>query len=612
MSGDAKTIDVSPLLGNFNSIRDYIKFTFGSRSSFEYDKFLVSGHYEPVYEYPIANNNNVFKTRIKLNYNFLIRNFEEYIKDKDEAAIPEFYRILFGKILEEEAFKKFNGQSIFDRPEENLKESMLDSEQVRSLPFKFEKSISDELGFADLKTFLERFNSFKEQMPFYTEIKIDTHQINRENTFLEIVEKYNFFSQLVAKLQASEKKLKRIKTTTRQESNNSEADVSITEAVLEKSFFKEELALENPRDLSEMAASLNKLVETKRLSNLRQILRVQDCYSEVIGYKISKFDTKGANPTPISVMYVPNIDKQSIEIIDNRIKYDKEYIYVVSMLVFVICESISFRNNSVALEPVLKIFEVDSMSYANTLLDSPPIEPEVEILPFIGNDSRIKINLSTGIGTKDAIPVVFSPQEQQRYTKNKEAQERQEGDRKITFSSDESSDFFILYRLEKAPQTYRDFETADIRSIAKEFDSPAGSLDDNIKANKKYYYIFRSVDYHGNFSYPSPVYEVQIKNENGVILPEFKLYEFKSENLSSASKAFRRYLYVAPAFRQKMLNEQAGNAIRALNDRDLIKREVSLGTGTDSLWDRKFKIRLNSKSTGKSIDINVIFSINKD
>ncbi len=498
MSGDAKAIEVSPLLGNFNSIRDYIKFTFDSRSSFEYDKFLVSGHYEPVYEYPLANNtNNVFKTRIKLNYNFLIRNFEQYIQDRTEAEIPEFYRILFGKILEEETFKRFNGQSIFDQPQENFRQEMFDGGTVRSLPFKFEKNISDILGFSDLDTFLERFNSFKEQMPFYTEIKIDTHKINRQNTFLEIVEKYNFFNQIVAKLQASEKKLKRIKTTTRQQSSNSEADVSITEAVLEKSFFKEELALEKPKDLYELAASLNKLVEEKRISDLRQVLRGQSCYSEVVGYKISKFDTKGANPTPISVTYVPNIDKDFIEIIDNRLKYEKEYIYVVSLLVFVISEKVSFLENAAVSEPILKIFEVDSMSYANVLLDNPPIEPEAEILPFIGNDSKVKINLSTGIGTKDVFPIAFSQQEVEKYRRIKEAQERKENDRKLTFSSDESSDFFILYRLEKAPAAYTDFETASKRFVAKEFDSPAGSINDDIKPNKKYYYIFRSVDYHG-------------------------------------------------------------------------------------------------------------------
>ena len=37
--------------------------------------------------------------------------------------------------------------------------------------------------------------------------------------------------------------------------------------------------------------------------------------------------------------------------------------------------------------------------------------------------------------------------------------------------------------------------------------------------------------------------------------------------------------------------------------------KVKLGTAEDSIWDKKFKIRLTSKKTDKKLDINVTYKV---
>ncbi len=54
-------------------------------------------------------------------------------------------------------------------------------------------------------------------------------------------------------------------------------------------------------------------------------------------------------------------------------------------------------------------------------------------------------------------------------------------------------------------------------------------LNDKNTPNKKYYYTFKTIDYHGNISNPSPVYEVEIVDDNGAsyFLMNTVNFEFK-------------------------------------------------------------------------------------
>ena len=121
--------------------------------------------------------------------------------------------------------------------------------------------------------------------------------------------------------------------------------------------------------------------------------------------------------------------------------------------------------------------------------------------------------------------------------------------------------------------------------------------------------MFRSVDFHGGLSNPSIVYEIELYNDGGVGYPIIREYLFDSINPKTTTKSARKLIQIIPRITQAYLNEPSsgltdkdGNIFGAIGNRDII-----LGIEDESLFGKKFKIRLTSKRTGKKLDINVDF-----
>ena len=124
---------------------------------------------------------------------------------------------------------------------------------------------------------------------------------------------------------------------------------------------------------------------------------------------------------------------------------------------------------------------------------------------------------------------------------------------------------------------------------------------DEIQPNKKYYYVARCVDFHGNISNPTPIYELEVINDNGLIIPVVKVVDFdKEETKKQAYKSFKRYIKIQPAIRHRLVNTEKSS-----------DSNIQLGKDEIAPWDRRFKLRLTSKSTGKKIDVNFTFKYKK-
>ena len=54
---------------------------------------------------------------------------------------------------------------------------------------------------------------------------------------------------------------------------------------------------------------------------------------------------------------------------------------------------------------------------------------------------------------------------------------------------------------------------------------------DKLEHNVKYYYTFRTIDYHRNPSLPSPVYQVELVENSGVVYPVVSIYQFEAQKL---------------------------------------------------------------------------------
>ena len=136
------------------------------------------------------------------------------------------------------------------------------------------------------------------------------------------------------------------------------------------------------------------------------------------------------------------------------------------------------------------------------------------------------------------------------------------------------------------------------------------SLRDDIMPNKKYYYTFRAVDVHGHVSNPSPVFEVEMIDDNGTVYMIQKIIELQPPNIKDVSKTAKKYIQIKPAFEQSLMSVDAAGDVdaSAFDYGDGTSKPINLGVMPEAVWGRKFKIRITSKSSGKQIDLNVTFN----
>ena len=278
---------------------------------------------------------------------------------------------------------------------------------------------------------------------------------------------------------------------------------------------------------------------------------------------------------------------------------------------------------SVEVRPSIKIIELpfarpysgDVSFGRGTMLDSPPMPPEIDVVPYRGIDYQILLLMNTGAGAEDFEPIIFNPEEQIYILKLQEMIV-DPNERKVRYKNDDPSTQFEVYRMETKPYSYEDFKDNFRATVKTESEQngfmPASSaaLRDLIQPNRKYYYMFRALDLHGHASHPSPVYEVELINNDGAIYPSVRAVEFESvENVKIPLKKVNRFLQISPTLGQSQLDE---SALVEANDGESLDRaptgtNLPLGLEEEKVWGKKFKIRVTSKTTGKKLDLNITF-----
>ena len=81
---------------------------------------------------------------------------------------------------------------------------------------------------------------------------------------------------------------------------------------------------------------------------------------------------------------------------------------------------------------------------------------------------------------------------------------------KIDFEYSIEDGKFEVFRLDEMPVSYNNFENAKILDVRNKYSSTSVVYKENLLPNKKYYYMFRAVNFIGVPSNPSPVYEVEL------------------------------------------------------------------------------------------------------
>jgi hypothetical protein len=270
--------------------------------------------------------------------------------------------------------------------------------------------------------------------------------------------------------------------------------------------------------------------------------------------------------------------------------------------------------------------EVLDRSRNIAVLDKPPVPPETEIHPVLGNQRNILLSFRTGLGEHFDNPIILEDDDYEQFKISAYAQgidgsifdsdhDDIIGQPMLHFKSDDKSRFFEIFRIDQPPESWEDFYNFKIARIGT--DNGIAQMYDSIIPNKEYYYTFRSEDRHGHVSNPGQIYRV-INHvvEQGSRL-EKELYRFDSDKkLLNEKRNFNRFLEIKPSIENRRVNiEYIQDEPQNGEVYGTSTNHFGIGTNMDHKpWGKKFKVRLTSKSTGRQIEVNINYQVvyNKD
>jgi hypothetical protein len=185
-----------------------------------------------------------------------------------------------------------------------------------------------------------------------------------------------------------------------------------------------------------------------------------------------------------------------------------------------------------------------------------------------------------------------------------------------------SGGIYEIYRLEEPPTSYADFEDALLATVQSSQvysnGETAKSLmyTDLIKHEKKYYYTFRVLTHRRNPSELSPIYVVEMYEDADETFLTFDLYEIPEIQKEQNNYSMRKFIQIKPNFAQTSANQSQLIDEYPSADAALDGFGLGLNTLDEKLWeynnkDKYIKLRLESKNSGRKMDLNLYFKIKK-
>ena len=410
----------------------------------------------------------------------------------------------------------------------------------------------------------------------------------------------------------------------------------------------------------------NQISTIRFLSHMRQFMslnarKVEEIFDAqpsktfFLGYKIEKY-LENAAQSPIQTYYT----NDSV-FYDTQLKYGSKYIYKTKILFGILGSSYKYTNlfisqnetemmseagvnaesfpsgfQDIANEkfrayvdveatPSFQLLEYEVDVSTASFVDSPTSSPQVD---FYNNPKKGSVEFflspmmnSIGSFTPPQLdierPITFDVLTQQ--------DERVQTLLSTITDKDHSSHYFTgvyeVYRLETRPNNESDFANAllavvdDKTTLAYppsvqlpevDIDNMNGYFEDFLIPNKKYYYAFRTLTYHGTPSSLTAPFEVELvrdSDEYKVMVKECKYFTTQKTNAKLNAK---RLIHLTPNMERLFFSEAektpAGQVNYKLDDGNMLNKNHPT----------KIKIRLTSKHTGKKMDINLNIVLKED
>lgn len=345
----------------------------------------------------------------------------------------------------------------------------------------------------------------------------------------------------------------------------------------------------------------------KHFRTYEEMINGEKAHSEIVVYRIAKYVGPTTGEPIKNYFFLNKSDLETFRFADTQVRVNEEYTYEVYSYNLVVGNSYTYKEKSIGKDyaavrvnqtPSLKIIENKIATTSNLILSDPPAIPDINVYPFFDKEDKIGFNFNGSVGNRLMTPIIFSENEKERVEKLKKSQNRT-GREKIRFSQDGINRFYEVYRTTVPPTSPKDFvENMRIRTTKTSFI-------DTIEPNTTYYYLFRSIDNHGNVSNPSEVISVTMVKDK-FVYPVIRNYSYENtkKKEKETRKKVKRFLRISPTL-SSLLIDRSRTDVTAQSANKVVN--AVMGPSGTSLWNKKFKIRVTSANSGKKMDLNFKF-----
>jgi hypothetical protein len=348
-----------------------------------------------------------------------------------------------------------------------------------------------------------------------------------------------------------------------------------------------------------------------------------ESHKEVFCYSVDKHDGVVLGSTKIQTLYAPALN-ESTPVIDTQVKYGKYYTYKVTGHYMVVGNTYEYRqiSRSFPLESEHVTFQVTNrpsvvmipfhiFSKQINVVQMPPVFPQVSFKTENDSSSTISMYLSPTKSEMKSPFIQITREDVDQLQQLYRLPNARDLLGNFRFKTYGDQGLFEVFRLDHAPKSFSDFKDAKIAEISMPFKTMAAVFKDVVIPNKKYYYLFRSINQKSMVSNPTMVYEATLlvdADDSKIIT---NTYHFPKPRDMELALGFRKLLRITPAV-EHVLFDDAQAALFGKTTLVGSLDDLKLGIRDKAVWGRKFKIRVKSKTSGKMIDIILNVNLTKN
>lgn len=471
---------------------------------------------------------------------------------------------------------------------------------------------------------------FKSQAPYYVRIGLNDGVAGGISKFLQ---KISIYDEMLSSYLNSGKVQKVFNVQDGQYVNEG-ATVNVYDVT---TFFDDEVeidldnfyGLNEGLSASKMSYDLRKHLLKGYLKNstkngfrtFEQIHNNVECQKEALCYSIEKFNEFEVDSARVQNLYAP-AGSLATTIVDTQIKYGNTYIYKVTGHYMIIGNSYRYTN--------VRFFEEDGVSHATAdvvnrpsvviiphnlftvdkaIIQPPPAPPQVTFKTENNSTKEMQIYLSPTMSEVEQPFVELTDADRQQFVEMERFFPNRGG--KFKFMTGTQSGLFEVFRMSRPPKSILEFADYKLSEIRMPFRSTDAIFRDYVDSNEDYYYMFRQVNDKGLVSNPTAVFKARLVVDADDARVMLDTYEFPKRVMSEPRREFKSMLQIRPATEQVLFNDQQ-DALYGKKSVAGTLDNLRLGMTQHTVWGRKIKLRIRSKTSGKIIDLNINFELTKN